>query len=107
MPLYDYRCAGCGPFEARADASSAGAGASCPECGAPATRAFAAPGGRGPRRQRQLEGLAPAAMSRVDRAASGGGTSVGALPIGVPIDRSGKPKVHAHRAAHRPWQVGH
>jgi putative FmdB family regulatory protein len=109
MPLYDYLCAGCGPFEARADVSAAGAGADCPDCGAIAARSFGAPGGRGPRRQRQMEGLSSAAVRRVDRSTAGGAASVGAMPAGVPIDRSGRPLVsHAHHAGgRRPWQVGH
>ncbi|HEX4345520.1 MAG TPA: FmdB family zinc ribbon protein [Solirubrobacteraceae bacterium] len=106
MPLYDYLCARCGPFEARADVSAAGAGVACPACESVAARAFTSPGGRGPRRQRQLEGLTASAVARVDRSTAGGGASVGAMPDGVRIDRSG----HAALApVHmgRPWQVGH
>jgi putative FmdB family regulatory protein len=109
MPLYDYVCGLCGPFEARADVALAGAPAGCPACGAPATRAFGAPGGRGPRRQRRLEGLRPGAAARVERAESGV-PSGGAMPAGARIDRSGRPHVHSPVGAagsRRPWQLGH
>jgi putative FmdB family regulatory protein len=110
MPVYDYLCRACGPFEARAELSAAGLATVCPSCEMPAARAFSAPGGRGPRRQRQLEGLTAPALARVDRATAGGAASVGAMPAGARIDRGGRPvPAHSHAHAHggRPWQVGH
>jgi len=107
MPLYDYLCTGCGSFEAHADVSLASVGMSCPSCSAPATRLFSSPGGRVPRRQRQLEGLGGAALRRVDRAQAGA-PSAGAMPAGTQLDRSGKPRLPATGADHRrPWQLGH
>jgi putative FmdB family regulatory protein len=40
MPLYDFDCAGCGPFEQWRPASEPTA--DCPACGAPARRRYAA-----------------------------------------------------------------
>jgi putative FmdB family regulatory protein len=42
MPVYDFVCAGCGPFEQWRPASEPAA--HCPACSAPARRVFAAPG---------------------------------------------------------------
>lgn len=44
MPVYDFVCAGCGPFEQWRPASEPAA--HCPACSAPARRVFAAPGVR-------------------------------------------------------------
>jgi putative FmdB family regulatory protein len=106
MPLYGYACAQCGPFEARGEVSAASAAVACAACGALAARTFSAPGGRGPRRQRQLQGLDGPALKRIDHAQEGGAT-VGAMPAGSRVDRSGRPK-HAHsHGSQRPWQLGH
>ena len=42
MPVYDFVCAGCGPFEQWRPANAPAA--HCPACSAPARRVFAAPG---------------------------------------------------------------
>jgi putative FmdB family regulatory protein len=44
MPVYEYACAECGPFERRGSALDASAPRACPECGSPAPRRFTAPG---------------------------------------------------------------
>jgi putative FmdB family regulatory protein len=44
MPLYDFVCAGCGPFEARRPVSDPAA--ACPGCGEPGSRVYSAPGVR-------------------------------------------------------------
>jgi hypothetical protein len=69
---------------------------------------FSAPGGRAPRRQRQLEGLHGPALRRVDRAQSGD-AAIGGLPAGVRLDGSGKPraKPSSRHDDRRPWQLGH
>ena len=41
MPLYEYVCGGCGPFEARRPVSDPGA--ACPSCAEPGRRVFSAP----------------------------------------------------------------
>jgi len=85
VPLYDYSCPGCGPFEVRADVSAAGYGAGCPQCGRVAGRVFSTPGGRAPRRRRQLSGLGGPALQHVDRAQSGA-AAIGGLPPGTRLD---------------------
>lgn len=43
MPLYDYRCAGCGDFREIARMAESGASRACPTCGAPSERVLVAP----------------------------------------------------------------
>ena len=38
MPLYEYQCDDCGPFEARAPMAECARSAACPKCSAPARR---------------------------------------------------------------------
>jgi len=107
MPRYDFRCSRCGPFEVRAELSVVGGGAACPSCGALAVRMFSAPGGRVPRRQRQLEGLSDTALRRVDRVQAGVPSS-GGLPLGARLDGGGRPLMpRSGRDDRRPWQLGH
>jgi putative FmdB family regulatory protein len=108
MPLYEYRCTGCGPFELRRELALAVADAACPACGAPAPRMFSAPGGRVPRRQRQLEGLSGPGLRRLDRAQTGA-PAIGTLPAGVRLDAGGKPRARpsSRPDGGRPWQLGH
>ncbi|WP_102226996.1 FmdB family zinc ribbon protein [Acidimangrovimonas sediminis] len=40
MPVYDYRCADCGPFTLLSPMAEASAAQSCPACGAQAPRAI-------------------------------------------------------------------
>jgi len=44
VPVYEYICEACGPFELRQPAPEASAARSCPECDAPARRHFTPPG---------------------------------------------------------------
>ena len=69
MPLYEYRCPQCGPFDLRRAVEEASAPLWCPTCDAPARRVYSAPGTatlRGP-----LSGASGAERARVDRARSG------------------------------------
>ena len=69
MPLYEYRCPQCGPFDLRRAVEEASAPLSCPTCDAPVRRVYTAPGTatlNGP-----LSGAAAAERARVDRARSG------------------------------------
>jgi putative FmdB family regulatory protein len=107
MALYEYSCPACGPFEREQPGSLASAApVACASCGLESARVFSAPGGRGPRRARQLDGAGRSTLARLDRSEQGIPT-VGAPPPGrrmhggVPA-----PPGHVHRAS-RPWQVGH
>ena len=43
MPIYSYRCPGCGPFELMRPMSASDGAADCPSCGVSAHRLFGAP----------------------------------------------------------------
>ena len=43
MPLYDYKCANCGPFDVWRKMAEVRTPLACPECGVIATRVFTAP----------------------------------------------------------------
>jgi hypothetical protein len=105
--IYGYRCSWCGPFDRRGNPRAAGAPAVCPTCGDLAARTYEAPGGRGPRRARQLDGVGPAGRARIERAETGV-PRTGPMPAGRRATRAGPapPKGRAH-AAGRPWQIGH
>jgi putative FmdB family regulatory protein len=107
MASYGYRCAYCGPFEQRANSRSPGAPAACPDCGELSPRTYSAPGGRSPRRARQLDRVGAAGRARIERAQDGV-PSVGrpaggrALPQGGPAGKGA-----GGRGPGRPWQIGH
>ncbi|UGS34766.1 FmdB family zinc ribbon protein [Capillimicrobium parvum] len=44
MPIYAFRCEGCGTFDLAREVAAAGASADCPHCGEPARRVFTPPG---------------------------------------------------------------
>ena len=69
MPLYEFRCPHCGPFDLRRDMRDAGSAADCPACAGPAQRSYAVAAGgpvRGP-----LRDAGRADRARMDRAISG------------------------------------
>jgi putative FmdB family regulatory protein len=43
MPIYDYRCAGCGPFREMRPMLASHLPQTCPACGEPAERSISAP----------------------------------------------------------------
>jgi putative FmdB family regulatory protein len=47
MPLYEYQCEDCGPFEAFRAIAQASAPLACPSCSSPASRSWSAPRVRG------------------------------------------------------------
>ena len=69
MPLYEFRCADCGPFDLRCDMRDAAATAPCPSCDEPAQRRYSVGVGRPP--GGALRDAARADRARVDRARSG------------------------------------
>lgn len=69
MPLYEFRCPRCGPFDLRRDMQDVAQTAPCPSCAQPARRVYTVSGGSpatGP-----LRGADKLARARVDRARSG------------------------------------
>jgi putative FmdB family regulatory protein len=107
MPVYEYTCPACGPFEREQPVALASAApVACGCCGLESARAFRAPGGRGPRRARQLEGAGPATRERIDRSEQGI-PGVGMPPPGRHMHGGGPaPGGHGGQPG-RPWQLGH
>ena len=75
MPLYEFRCPQCGPFDLHRDMRDAAAAAPCPTCDRPAQRRYRVGVGRPP--TGVLRDAGPADRARVDRARSGEPTLTG------------------------------
>ncbi|WP_164702068.1 FmdB family zinc ribbon protein [Modestobacter sp. KNN46-3] len=69
MPLYEFRCPGCGPFDLHREMRDAAAAASCPACDQPAQRRYRVGVGRPP--AGALRDAGRADRARADRAHSG------------------------------------
>ena len=95
MPIYDFVCEECGPFEQRRPAAESGTPAACPSCGREARRVYSMPNTR--RMPTALSGAMDRAEKSVhepevvQRPAAGGASS-------------GKKHQHSHG---RPWALGH
>lgn len=72
MPLYEYRCDDCGPFDLRRAFEHAVQPASCPACSSPARRVYTSPGTRS--RSGPFAGASTADRALLDRARSGAPT---------------------------------
>ncbi len=108
MPIYDFLCARCGPFEQRRDPASAGDPVPCPVCEAPARRVYGAPMMRSPGdpfASERREVRARVARSHTGEPA----ISYGSTPPGRPV----KEAIHDLRPGHHrhaprpPWLLGH
>ncbi len=88
MPLYDYKCADCGPFDVWRKMAEVTTPLSCPDCGVIATRVFTAPN----------ISLNTGSLSRV------GNSAEPRL-----IKRQGEPAVPTSQSPKggRPWMIGH
>jgi putative FmdB family regulatory protein len=91
MPVYAYRCDGCGPFEVVHSMAEAGAGTRCPECGGEARRVFTPPG---------LALLAQPVRRTLDIEEKSGHEPE------VVSEKRGRPLPHRHAPA-PPWTLGH
>lgn len=102
MPIYSYRCAGCGDFDGWASLAQSGAPLACPGCGVSAPRSLRAP---------RLRGLDPAkrvahetnerARHEPKRHGPGCGCCSG---------KAAKPKAPAamkSQVGGRPWMISH
>lgn len=95
MPIYDFACEDCGPFEQRRSFAESGAPAACPSCAREARRVYSMPNTR--RMPTALSGAMDRAEKSVhepevvQRPAAGGASS-------------GKKHQHSHG---RPWALGH
>ncbi|WP_219418563.1 FmdB family zinc ribbon protein [Pseudonocardia nigra] len=85
MPLYEFRCPACGPFDLHREMQDAQDAATCPTCSTPARRVYSSSGGslaRGP-----LRDAGTTDRARIDRARSGEPTITGP-PSGRRLPRS-------------------
>ena len=69
MPLYEYRCQQCGPFDHRRSAEDASRPLPCPRCSTPANRVYTPLAS--PTRIRTSTAVNAVDRARVDRARSG------------------------------------
>lgn len=86
MPLYEFRCPGCGPFDLRLDMRDAADAAACPSCTHPAPRRYTVAPGRPA--SGALRNADRADRARVDRARSGEPVITG-HPSGRRVPRAG------------------
>jgi putative FmdB family regulatory protein len=95
MPLYEFLCPTCGPFDQLRPFSEASAPAHCPNCGAAATRVITAPN------LRRTPPALRAALLREEK--SRYEPEVVQRP--APAEPTPPPKLR--RSHGRPWQIGH
>jgi putative FmdB family regulatory protein len=91
MPLYEFICDACGPFERRRSFAEAGEPMTCPSCGKEARRVYSMPNTR--RMPAAISGL----MDRAEKSASE--PEVVRRPAGSGVR-------HRHGDG-RPWTLGH
>lgn len=92
MPVYEFLCEGCGPFEERRSLEAAGEPMPCPKCGERARRVYSMPSTR-----RMPVGLYRA-VNRSEKSASEPEV------VRRPAAGRGPGSHHSHG---RPWTLGH
>ena len=92
MPIYEYSCPACGPFEELRDLRLAGEPVPCPECTGLAPRAFSLAVG--------ASSSSPAERALRDRAGSG-------EPRVASPASGGDHARHEPTRRERPWMIGH
>ena len=93
MPIYEFACEGCGPFEERRAYEEASEAARCPTCEGEARRVYSMP---------NLKSMSPALSGAMDRAEkSAHEPEVARRKVGG--DHAG----HRHVSSGRPWALGH
>jgi putative FmdB family regulatory protein len=94
MPIYQFACARCGPFDLQRPMADAAAPAACPDCEAAAVRVFLAPASKAPLAAGVRAGLAAEERSRE-----------------APAHVNGRQIGHGHHhhatGGSRPWQLSH
>ncbi len=94
MPIYEFLCESCGPFEERRSMDEARDATVCPGCGNEARRVYSTPN-----TNRVPAGLSKA-MDRAEKSAH--------EPEVVRRPAGGGSKGHGHGHGHgRPWALGH
>lgn len=96
MPIYQFACEGCGPFDLQRPMAEAAAPAACPDCAGAARRVFLAPASKTPLAAGVRAGLAAEEQSRE-----------------APRRVNGREIGHGHHhhqhanGGSRPWQLSH
>lgn len=108
MPIYDYLCSTCGPFEARRPMSESGAPELCTDCRMPAPRIVSAP------RLNLMSSHNRYAETRNEKSAHEPDVVHTLQPSHVGGSHAhSKHQQHNHKHAHgrrapaRPWMLGH
>jgi len=108
VPIYDFACELCGPFEQRRDPVSAGDPLECTGCGAPARRVYGPPMVRSP--GNPFASGTREVRSKVERAHTGEPViSYGSPRPGRPVKQAMhdlKPG-HHNDGPRQPWLIGH
>jgi putative FmdB family regulatory protein len=94
VPVYEFFCEDCGPFEQRHSFTEAGAPIACPSCGRKARRVYSVPN------IRRMPAALSGAMGHAEKSAHE--PQVVRRPTGG--TESGKGHQHSHG---RPWTLGH
>ena len=94
MPVYEFICEDCGPFEQQRSLAEAGEAMACPACGREARRVYSMPN------TRRMPAALSGAMDRAQKSAYQ--PEVVRRPVGG--TRPGKAHQHSHG---RPWTFGH
>jgi putative FmdB family regulatory protein len=106
MPLYEYACEACGPFEVLRPVSAAAQPCACPSCGLVGRRLFSVP------RVAQVSSLSRMAGDRNEksrhepRICSDGGCGHHHRKPAASAPTSGGPKRHVYNGP-RPWVIEH
>jgi putative FmdB family regulatory protein len=94
MPVYEFVCEDCGPFEEQRTFAESGDPASCPECETEARRVYSMP---------SFTSLSKAQKELRRREERSGEPKLGVKPR--PEGPPEKPKLQ--RSHGRPWEIGH
>lgn len=104
MPIYEFACQGCGPFDVVRPMAQAADPADCPGCGAGAARVFSTPAGRAPIAAGVRAGLAAEERSR-DAPQRVNGSQIGHGHGHHHHHHSGAKPATSNGG--RPWQISH
>ncbi len=109
MPIYDYCCDPCGPFEARRPMSESRAPVPCERCGVPAPRIVSAPrlnlmasNNRYAEMRNEKSAHEPDVVQTLQPSRVSDGHAHSHAP-----HQHQHPHSHARRASARPWMLGH
>ena len=94
MPVYDFFCRDCGPFEQHRSFAEAGEPMACPSCGRETRRVYSVPN------IRRMPAALSGAMDRAEKSAH--------EPEVVRRPAGGRRDWQGHHHSHgRPWTLGH